>query len=182
LCFDRFDCGYSRVRKTLTDPEIERLRNSDNLWIKALTYGCFPDKCPKEWAETLLMELRGKRSPLGERARRLIANLDDERFAVREQATAELRKLGEVVEPELRRVLREKPSPEVRHRVEWLLEELETTLPHSDSQWAMEVLKAWGTPEARQVLEALAQGVPEAWRTKEAKAALERLGQPAGKN
>jgi hypothetical protein len=39
----------------------------------------------------------------------------------------------------------------------------------------VEALELAGTPEARQVLESLARGVPGARRTREAQAALERL-------
>jgi hypothetical protein len=45
---------------------------------------------------------------------------------------------------------------------------------------AVGVLMKIKSPEARQVLEALAQGDPEAMLTQEAKVALNRLTEPAG--
>ena len=45
---------------------------------------------------------------------------------------------------------------------------------------ALEVLEAAGTPEAREVLRALAKGAADAALTQEAAAALERLGRRGG--
>jgi hypothetical protein len=104
--------------------------------------------------------------------------LDDDRFAVRKQATADLEKAGEVAEPVLRRVLEGKPAPEVRRRAEELLEEIAGRAYSPEwgrTQRALEVLELAGTPEAREVLEALTRGTPEARLTREAKAALARL-------
>jgi hypothetical protein len=56
-----------------------------------------------------------------QRIARLIAQLDDDDFDKREEASAALRGLGEVAEPFLQRVLDGKPSPEVRQRVQTLL-------------------------------------------------------------
>jgi hypothetical protein len=51
-----------------------------------------------------------------------LRNLDSSEFAVRSEATKELVKLGEAAELPLRQVLAEKPSLEVRQRVEKLLD------------------------------------------------------------
>jgi len=50
-----------------------------------------------------------------------IADLDDDKFAKRQQATAALSKLGAKVRPDLRRALEGNPSPEVRQRIEAIL-------------------------------------------------------------
>src|SRR5436309_7536857 len=55
------------------------------------------------------------------RVRQLIGELDSDQFAVREKATQDLEKLGEAVAPALRKALANKPSAEVRKRVERLL-------------------------------------------------------------
>ena len=57
-----------------------------------------------------------------QRLGQLIGDLDSEEFAVRQKASQQLQQLGELVEPELRRILDGKPPLEVRRRVEALLE------------------------------------------------------------
>jgi RNA polymerase sigma factor (sigma-70 family) len=113
-----------------------------------------------------------------ERLARLIADLDNDRFAVREEATAELEKLGELAEPALVRALQGGPSLEARRRLDSLLERIAGRV-HSPERLrtlrAVEVLEQIGTAEAREVLGVLARGTPGAWLTQEAKAALERL-------
>jgi RNA polymerase sigma factor (sigma-70 family) len=110
----------------------------------------------------------------------LITGLDSDQFAVREKAARKLEKLGEAVLPACLNVLAGRPSAEVRHRLEALVNkgEQERRTPSGESLRALrslEVLEWIGTPEARRLLEAIAKGVPEARRTYEAKASAERL-------
>jgi RNA polymerase sigma factor (sigma-70 family) len=109
-----------------------------------------------------------------------IADLDSEQFAVRERAVQELEQLGELAESALRRQLTLKPSLEVKRRLEALLEKLERGLLSGErlrACRAVEALEALGTPEAKQLLEALVKGAEGARLTREARAALERLAQ-----
>jgi RNA polymerase sigma factor (sigma-70 family) len=109
---------------------------------------------------------------------RLIAELDSDQFEERERATAELEKLGPSAEPALRKALAGQPSAELRRRAEKLLLKLQRRELSSEQVRALRALQAleWmGTPEARQVLKALAGGPPEAWLTREAKATRERV-------
>jgi WD40 repeat protein len=115
------------------------------------------------------------------RIARLIADLDDDAFAVRERATAELEKMGTLARPALTKALATKPPLEARRRIQGLLDRLmdhvlESIVPGECLRTlrALEVLERIGTPEARQVLRAMADGTPEAWLTQEAKAAQER--------
>jgi RNA polymerase sigma factor (sigma-70 family) len=113
------------------------------------------------------------------RLARLVADLDSEQFAVREQARAELERLGESARAALRRALDGKPSAEVRRRAEALLEKLDgPTLPPERLRAlrALEALEQLATPDARRLVEELARGAPEAWLTREARATLGRLG------
>jgi RNA polymerase sigma factor (sigma-70 family) len=107
----------------------------------------------------------------------LIADLDNNRFAVRKKTMQELEKLGDAAEPALRKALDGKPPLEVRQRIEQLLEKMD--LATSPDQLrvlrAVGALEYAGTTEARQVLRTLAGGTPEARLTREAAAALERL-------
>jgi RNA polymerase sigma factor (sigma-70 family) len=117
------------------------------------------------------------------RLARLIAELDDDEFGVRNRATTELTKIGEQAEAALRRVLEGKPTLEVRRRVEGLLKRLEQASPERrQAQRAMEVLVRIGTPAARHLLRSLADGPADSWTTHDAREALEGLAEePAPK-
>jgi hypothetical protein len=118
-----------------------------------------------------------------ERIRGLIADLDDQRFAVRQKAAQELENLGEAAEPALRRVLEGQPTLALRRQVEQLLDRAATTAPPQILQAlrAVELLEWVDTAEARQVLEALARGVDGAPLTRAAKATLKRQREAAGR-
>jgi hypothetical protein len=107
---------------------------------------------------------------------RLITDLDQNAFTARESATKQLSELGELAEPALRVALNDKPSAEKRRRLEDLLKRLDASNSPELLRGlrAVEVLESFGTPEARQVLQTLAEGAAEARLTREAKAALER--------
>lgn len=109
-----------------------------------------------------------------------ISDLDSDQSKVRQKAMAELEYYGDVVKPALVRALEGKLSLQARRNAEDLLEVLCGPIKNSNRLRALrgvEILEAIGTPEARQVLEALAKGIPEADLTREAKATLERLTQ-----
>ena len=107
-----------------------------------------------------------------------LADLDHDRFEVRERAHAELLRLGEGVIPALRQTLEEKPPLEVIRRVDAVLEQL--TWP-SPEYWEMvgeiQTLERIATAEARQLLESLAQGATGARQTIEAQNTLKRLAE-----
>ncbi|HWG44082.1 MAG TPA: WD40 repeat domain-containing protein [Gemmataceae bacterium] len=119
------------------------------------------------------------------RIARWIAELDADQFAVREKATAELKKLGVLVVGRLRQALQEQPTPEARRRLEGLLGEMkeQAAAPETIRAWrVIEVLEHMATPDARRLLEQLAGGEPDARLTPAAKASLARLaGRPHGK-
>jgi hypothetical protein len=110
------------------------------------------------------------------RLTQLVANLESDRFRVRQKAAQELEILAEQAEGTLRQKLQEKVPLEVRQRIEQLLAKLE---PPSGERLrglrALEVLEHIGTKEARQVLTNLSKGPAETRLTKEAEAALRRL-------
>jgi WD40 repeat protein len=109
------------------------------------------------------------------RLARLIHDLDDDDFGVREKATRELAHLGPVAEPALRKVLEGKPSAEVERRVKGLLTSLQSG-KSSDvlrATRSLEVLERIGTPEAKTVLQALSEDTDDV--ASQAKVSLERL-------
>jgi len=133
---------------------------------------------PRETLDLLKQRLRPVPAVDDRRVARLLVDLGHENFEARQRAGAELEKLQELVEPALRRLLADKPPLEVRQRAEALVEKLDKQPLAGDTlrAWrAVEVLEKIGTPEARQLLETIAQGAPEARQTQEAGAALKRL-------
>jgi hypothetical protein len=137
--------------------------------------------------ETAVSFLQKRLQPVqpadSKRLRRLIADLDDKRFVVRQQAQKELEEIGELAAPALKKALAEKSSLEVRQRIDGLLGKLRGPVTRSEivrAVRAVAVLEDVATPQARKLLQALSQGAPEARLTQEAKAALTRLGKPPG--
>ena len=57
---------------------------------------------------------------------RLISDLDNEKFKVREQAAEELQELAELAEPTMRRALAGKPSAEAHRRLRSLVDRVES--------------------------------------------------------
>jgi RNA polymerase sigma factor (sigma-70 family) len=112
-----------------------------------------------------------------ERVARLIQDLDDDRFTVREEAAAALRGLGEAVAPAMRQTLDGKPSAEVRRRLRGLLDQLDlgTSPGQLRSLRVIEILERIATPGTRRLLEDVAKGAPTARQTQEAIASLDRL-------
>jgi hypothetical protein len=112
------------------------------------------------------------------RIEELIGQLEDNRFRVRQQATAELLRIGERVVPAIDRVLAGNPVLESRLRLQAVrarVTGLVLKAGRLQAYRAMEVLERIGTPEARQVLQALAGGSPGALATTQAQETLARL-------
>ncbi|MGH7170798.1 MAG: WD40 repeat domain-containing protein, partial [Gemmataceae bacterium] len=107
---------------------------------------------------------------------RWITGLDSPEFAERERAERALEAHGETVAAEMRRTLTQKPSLEVRRRIEALLEKLQG-VPQGRQLQALrvlEVLEHLNTSEARTLLRKLADGASGARLTAEARLALRR--------
>ncbi|MGH7227479.1 MAG: hypothetical protein ACRELF_30065, partial [Gemmataceae bacterium] len=111
----------------------------------------------------------------GKHIKELLADLDSDAFEKREAATRELTRLHYRADPMLRRALQDKPSLEMRRRIEAIL--AKPRLPSAEdlrNMRAIAVLERIGTVEARRILEKLAAGAasPEA---RAAQVALQRL-------
>jgi RNA polymerase sigma factor (sigma-70 family) len=130
-------------------------------------------------AVTLLKDhLRPAKPADPKRLARLLGDLDSDHFEVRRRAQSDLEGLGELAEPALRKALAGDPSLEVRQRVERLLDNLSGQVPQAGQLRelrAVELLELTGSSEARQLLQALAEGAPEARLTREARSAIRRL-------
>jgi WD40 repeat protein len=111
--------------------------------------------------------------------RPLLVALGSPQFRQRQAAMSQLAALGERAGPALRAALKVNRPVEERRRITQLLGALDTAASGEIlcSLRAVEVLEQVGGSEARQVLEALAAGMPSARMTREARGALQRLGQ-----
>lgn len=111
----------------------------------------------------------------------LIADLDAAAFPVREAAEKELARRVGTDYAELSAALAATQSVEVRRRLTGVLRTVPSPWPSLSADdlravRAVGVLEAAGTPEARRLLKALADGDPAAVLTREARAACGRLG------
>jgi RNA polymerase sigma factor (sigma-70 family) len=128
---------------------------------------------------------KGRLKPVvvdAESIKKLIRDLDNDSFDVRERASAELKSAGESAVPYMRKALAEGASAETKQRLEVLLNSSKRPAgPTARSVRAAAVLEAIGGEDARRILESIAKGDEEAPQTRAAKAALGRLdGKPAG--
>jgi hypothetical protein len=135
---------------------------------------------PTDAVPFLRQHLRPVPKPDPAELARLIGDLDHKQFTVRDSATRKLERLGEPAEAAIRQALAAQPSPERRRRLEEILETQRRNRLHPPPEHlrlarAVEVLEEIGTPAARELLQALAQGAPEATLTRDAQGALERL-------
>jgi hypothetical protein len=129
-----------------------------------------------------LAMLRDRLKPLDaadtDKVRKLIAELDDDMFSVREAATKELTELGWQAGAEIEKALKGKLSEEKKNRLESIANRMQEHTPPVilRTSRALMVLERIGSPEARQVVRKLADGAPSAPVTQEANAVLKRLG------
>ncbi len=132
---------------------------------------------PEQTVALLRQRLKPIESVPSARLERLLRDLNDDSFETRSKATEELEQIVDAAAPALRKRLTEKPTLEVRRRIQQILAKLE---PSSSTERlralrAIQVLEYSGTPEAKKCLETVASGLAEARSTQEAKAALARL-------
>jgi WD40 repeat protein len=117
-------------------------------------------------------------APNHQEIEKMIANLDNESFAKREQASRELKRISRLAKAALEKALTAEPGPEKRRRIEAILQDISSLHPTPQSirsSRAVELLERLNTPESRELLATLAKGAPDARLTREATAALERL-------
>jgi hypothetical protein len=110
---------------------------------------------------------------------RLIADLDNDQFATRENATRRLSSLGKHAEAALRRALNDSPALEKRRRIEALLANMGRSMPLPERlqmDRAVEVLERLDTEGARRVLKELSNSENRMLK-KAATEALRRLGE-----
>ncbi len=134
---------------------------------------------PEQTLSLLNQHLRAAPPIDPKRIEALIAQLDHEDFARREEAARELKKLGEAAEKALRAVEDRPPSLELRRRVQALLASPPPWTPQDAESLrrcrVIRVLEQIGSPAAAMLLEKLAQGAATAPETRLAAEARRRL-------
>jgi hypothetical protein len=115
---------------------------------------------------------------------RLLAELDDDKFMVRENATRQLARLGERAVPMLQECHDTTSSLEVRARIEQILrkrapQETALTPDQRRTLRVIHILEQIGTEEARRVLEIVSRQAAEGELREEAVEALRRMRAPA---
>jgi hypothetical protein len=111
------------------------------------------------------------------RVAKLIADLDSDDFAVRDQASKDLRNLSRLIVPALRKAVESKQSPETTRRLEELLDEATKGSAAPEMLRvgrALETLELMGGTEARQTLETLAKDSRIKWLHDAAAESLKR--------
>lgn len=124
-----------------------------------------------EFLRPHLNPARGVTDPTN--VKKLIGDLDNNEFAIRTRAREKLTEMGPAIADELRKLLAENPSTEVRTSVLQILEPIENK--HMAGPRAVEILERINTPAAKEILERIAGGVPGAALTQEAKRSLARM-------
>jgi WD40 repeat protein len=133
---------------------------------------------PKESIPFLQKHVKPVAAPDAGKISKLIADLDNPQFAVREAAVKELDQLEDTAAPALKKALENTPSAEAKKRIEQLLQKREQAIPSGEGLRLLRVIETLehaATPEARQLLGELAHGLAEARATRDAKESLERL-------
>jgi WD40 repeat protein len=109
---------------------------------------------------------------------KLIEQLDDNRFKVRDAAMKELEKRGVEARSALEEALKKSPSEDARQRIEKLLKNIQGGTVGVEQMREMrivEVLERMGTPEARRFLAGLAERKDSSALSHEARWVLKRL-------
>ncbi len=135
---------------------------------------------PKPVVAFLREHLKPAVRPAADHAKiaRLIRDLDDDTYAVRDAAMHALERLGDAAGADLRKALANPASLEVRERVRGLVARLDRAAISPDDRHAvrtLRVLEALDGAEARAILAVLARGDPDHLLTREAAIALARL-------
>jgi RNA polymerase sigma factor (sigma-70 family) len=147
--------------------------NAEKAWQAVWRMADFP----KESFAFLKPKLKPVAAIPAEEVRQLVADFDNAVFAKRELAMKKLRAHGILAEEMLRAIDKTKLSAEQKQRLETILKELDQAVPsrHPETisqRRAIAVLARLNEPEAKELLQAVAKGVPTHPLTQQARHAL----------
>ncbi|HTU89660.1 MAG TPA: hypothetical protein VMF69_06145, partial [Gemmataceae bacterium] len=131
---------------------------------------------PEQTLPLLHQRLKPVPAPDNKRVRQLVEMLDSDDFPTRQKAAEELEKHADAATGLLRQIVaKEKPSLEVRRRIQQILDATESKPETLRVIRAVEVLEWIATPEAVRLIGELSDGAADARLTREAAAARTRL-------
>ena len=134
---------------------------------------------PRQSIPFLGERMRAKGAAQAPTISQLIADLDSDRFAVRERATETLLRMRRGPEAKLKKALHGPLSLEARRRIQSILSRSSAPVPLTPESLralrAVQVLEKIGTMEARAMLAELSAAPADVWAAHAADAALERL-------
>lgn len=173
-----------RIR--LPRSERAQLIQSASLWTRMLAYVTYPEDCEAAWSHTLMRDLRrlGRPSIAPQDFEKLLRDLDDDSFVVREKASARFEQLGDLVQNQLRQALKMPLSLEAKRRIRLALEKIPTKSWSVD--WTLDCKRAlhclalsMHNSEADAVLATLAEGDPQLRLTEYVKRVLKERQTPS---
>ena len=131
---------------------------------------------PEQTLPYLRERLKPVSAPDLKRVRQLVEMLDSDDFATRQKAAEELEQHADTAAGLLRQIVeKEKPSLEVRRRLQQILDGIDNKPETLRAVRAVEVLEWIGSPDAVRLVGELANGAADARLTREAAAAKKRL-------
>ncbi len=174
--------SHSTNPSPLADGEVERLWTDLGSTSPSTARAAVERLVDHPDAAAEYLAKRFRPAPADPKLKALINDLDNDVFAVREEATRKLRAYGARAEGTLRRTLAQAPSVELRRRIENIMAEMSPPLlqlPLSGERLrgvrVIEVLERAGNPAARQLLLLWAEQTDNVQLAVEARMALERL-------
>jgi WD40 repeat protein len=133
-----------------------------------------PDVALKLFAERM-KPLTAAEKPKAEQLKTWIEQLASPKFQERDEATKALRKVGRLIEPELRAVVKKVADPEAAQRLEGLIERLDKYSPEELREVrSVEVLEWLASPVARKLLESWSVSAESTVLGRESRFALTR--------
>jgi RNA polymerase sigma factor (sigma-70 family) len=175
----------SKIARPALPPKVVQGGDLEKHWQtldKSDAAQCFAAMCdlvaaPKDAVPFLKGRLKPSALVDMKRVEEMLLQLDSDLYPVRKTAEDELKNLDEQILPALNKALAANPPLDSKLRMEGLRAELTGMVLKGErlrTYRAIEVLELIGTPEAKQVLRTLGEGVPGALVTTSAQAALRR--------
>jgi hypothetical protein len=128
---------------------------------------------PKQTVELLRQKIKPAKKLALMDVQPMVDMLNSDKFAAREKAAKELQALGYSAEPILRKLLETENRPEVKQRLQAILDRLGSEFVRI--QRALQVLETIDSVDAKQSLTDLAAGAPDSMLTNEAATVLKRM-------